>query len=72
MTPSDDSDSGRLRPEDTGGLCVACRCPWGSGSLLDFHPNVPVSAPVGITQEVWERFAARYRCPVCAGAVQVP
>jgi predicted RNA-binding Zn-ribbon protein involved in translation (DUF1610 family) len=47
--------------------CVACGQPLGTGTLLDFLPDIPpAAAKVGMTESLWREFAARYRCPMCA------
>jgi endogenous inhibitor of DNA gyrase (YacG/DUF329 family) len=49
--------------------CSACGKPLGWGTLLDFQPDVPPAViKLGIPPEDWQRFAARYLCPVCAEA----
>jgi hypothetical protein len=54
----------RARPPQP---CVACGQPPGTGTLLDFLPDIPpAAAKVGMTKSVWRDFAARYRCPMCA------
>lgn len=49
------------------GECFACSKPLGTGTLLDFQPDVPpAAAALPLSQEAWEKFAKRYKCPICA------
>lgn len=65
-----DSCASRLHPVEGADvpepLCAACGKPAGTGTLLDFSPDPPRRAQeMGVLREVWERFARRYRCPMC-------
>ena len=51
--------------------CVACGQPVGTGTLLDFQPNVPEGGiEVGCSLATWQAFAVRYKCPVCVANEQ--
>ena len=52
-----------------GEPCQACGKPPGTGTLLDFQPDLPPAGrELGVPVEDWRTFAARYLCPVCATA----
>jgi hypothetical protein len=49
--------------------CAACGKPAGTGTLLDFQPDVPPAArDLGFPLRDWQAFAERYLCPACADA----
>jgi len=54
------------------GPCPACGKARGTGTLLDLTPEPPAAAlEQGAALETWQAFAVRYRCPACAGALDV-